>query len=54
MALWPGLCCRGISQHRVNIEKWVRPLVDNHYRLVVKAPEGNLFKGMRQLNGIYA
>ena len=28
-------------------------LMDNHYHLVLETPEGNLSKGMRQLNGIY-
>ena len=28
-------------------------LMDNHYHLVVETPEGNLSRGMRQLNGIY-
>ena len=27
--------------------------MDNHYHLVVETPEGNLSRGMRQLNGIY-
>ncbi len=27
--------------------------MDNHYHLVVETPEGNLSKGMRQLNGVY-
>lgn len=27
--------------------------MDNHYHLVIETPEGNLSKGMRQLNGIY-
>ena len=25
----------------------------NHYHLVVETPDGNLSKGMRQLNGVY-
>jgi hypothetical protein len=25
----------------------------NHYHLVIETPDGNLFKGMRQLNGVY-
>jgi len=29
-------------------------LMDNHYHLLIETPEGNLQKGMRQLNGIYA
>jgi len=28
-------------------------LMDNHYHLVIETEEGNLSKGMRQLNGIY-
>lgn len=28
-------------------------LMNNHYHLVIETPEGNLAKGMRQLNGIY-
>lgn len=28
-------------------------LMPNHYHLVVETPEGNLSKGMRQLNGMY-
>jgi len=28
-------------------------LMDNHYHLLIETPEGNLAKGMRQLNGIY-
>jgi REP element-mobilizing transposase RayT len=27
--------------------------MDNHYHLVIETPDGNLSKGMRQLNGIY-
>jgi putative transposase len=28
-------------------------LMDNHYHLLVETPQGNLSKGMRQLNGVY-
>jgi putative transposase len=28
-------------------------LMTNHYHLVVETPDGNLSKGMRQLNGVY-
>lgn len=28
-------------------------LMDNHYHLLIETPDGNLSKGMRQLNGIY-
>ena len=27
--------------------------MDNHYHLILETPEGNLARGMRQLNGIY-
>lgn len=27
--------------------------MDNHYHLLIQTPDGNLSKGMRQLNGIY-
>jgi REP element-mobilizing transposase RayT len=28
-------------------------LMNNHYHLIVETPEGNLSRGMRQLNGVY-
>jgi putative transposase len=28
-------------------------LMDNHYHLIIETPEGNLSRGMRQLNGCY-
>jgi putative transposase len=28
-------------------------LMDNHYHLIIETPNGNLSKGMRQLNGVY-
>jgi len=28
-------------------------LMDNHYHLVIETLEGNLSRGMRQLNGVY-
>lgn len=28
-------------------------LMDNHYHLLIAMPDGNLAKGMRQLNGVY-
>jgi REP-associated tyrosine transposase len=28
-------------------------LMDNHFHLLIETPEGNLAKGMRQLNGVY-
>ncbi len=35
---------------------WLCPaycLMTNHYHLIVETPDGNLAKGMRQLNGVY-
>jgi putative transposase len=29
-------------------------LMTNHYHLLIETPEGNLAKGMRELNGVYA
>jgi len=40
----------------VQICHWAMPaycLMDNRYQLVVETPDGNLSKGMRQLNGVY-
>ena len=28
-------------------------LMSNHYHLIIETPDGNLAKGMRQLNGVY-
>lgn len=28
-------------------------LMDNHYHLLIETPDGNLSKGMRQLNGVF-
>lgn len=28
-------------------------LMDNHYHLLIETPEGDLSRGMRQLNGVY-
>jgi len=28
-------------------------LMGNHYHLLIETPDGNLSKGMRQLNGVY-
>jgi REP-associated tyrosine transposase len=28
-------------------------LMDNHYHLLIETPEGNLSRGMRQMNGVY-
>jgi putative transposase len=43
--------------HRTNLRyHWLCHaycLMDNHYHLVVETPDGNLSRGMRQLNGVY-
>jgi putative transposase len=28
-------------------------LMDNHYHLLIETPQGNMARGMRQLNGVY-
>ena len=38
---------------RFNWSCYAYCLMTNHYHLVVGTPEGNLAKGMRQLNGVY-
>lgn len=39
--------------HRFNWIVHAYCLMNNHYHLLVETPDGNLSKGMRQLNGIY-
>jgi putative transposase len=38
---------------RFNWHIYAYCLMDNHYHVVIETPEGNLSKGMRQLNGVY-
>lgn len=40
-----------IAQFNWTCHAWC--LMDNHYHLMIQTPDGNLSKGMRQLNGIY-
>ncbi len=40
-----------IAQHNWVCYAWC--LMDNHYHLLIQTPDGNLSKGMRQLNGVY-
>jgi REP element-mobilizing transposase RayT len=40
-----------ISQFNWICHAWC--LMDNHYHLLIQTPDGNLSKGMRQLNGVY-
>ncbi len=39
--------------HRFNWRIYAYCLMDNHYHLLVETPDGNLSRGMRQLNGVY-
>ncbi len=39
--------------HRYNWHCHAYCLMKNHYHLVIETPDGNLSKGMRQLNGVY-
>lgn len=43
-----GDCCK-----RFNWRCHAYCLMDNHYHIVIETAEGNLSKGMRQLNGVY-
>ena len=40
-----------VAQHNWVCYAWC--LMDNHYHLLIQTPDGNLSKGMRQLNGVY-
>ena len=43
-------------EHVLNRFNWLRHawcLMDNHHHLLIQPPDGNLSKGMRQLNGVY-
>ena len=42
---------RVINQFNWICHAWC--LMDNHYHLLIQTPDGNLSKGMRQLNGVY-
>lgn len=39
------------ERFRVEVHAWC--LMDNHYHLMVRTPEGNLGRAMRHLNGVY-
>jgi putative transposase len=41
------------AQERYNWTVHAYCLMTNHYHLVVETPDGNLAKGMRELNGVY-
>jgi len=40
-------------QERFNWVVHAYCLMDNHYHLLIETPDGNLSRGMRQLNGVY-
>lgn len=48
---WLGILAAVCSRFRWNIHAFC--LMGNHFHLVVETPEGNLSRGMRQLNGEY-
>lgn len=39
--------------HRFNMVCHAYCLMDNHYHLLIETPDGNLSKGMRQINAVY-
>lgn len=47
------LACLGEIVTRLNWLCHAYCLMDNHYHLLIETPEGNLSRGMRQLNGVY-
>ncbi len=47
------LALLGTVCERFNWVCYVYCLMDNHYHLVMETPDGNLARGMRQLNGVY-
>jgi putative transposase len=45
-----------VLEHVIQRYNWVVHaycLMSNHYHLLIETPDGNLSKGMRQLNGLY-
>ncbi len=47
------LALLGAVCERFNWVGYAYCLMDNHYHLVMETPDGNLSRGMRQLNGVY-
>ncbi len=47
------LACLGAVVTRLGWRCHAYCLMDNHYHLLIETPEGDLSRGMRQLNGIY-
>ena len=51
-----GCCDAATLEQVISRFNWVCHawcLMDNHYHLLIQTPDGNLSKGMRQLNGVY-
>lgn len=46
-----GILSQVVAQFNWLCYAWC--LMDNHYHLLIQTPDGNLSKGMRQLNGVY-
>jgi len=43
--------CSAVKRYRFLLHAYC--LMNNNYHLMIETPEGNLSKGMRQLNGLY-
>ncbi len=50
-SLWLETLSRVCARHNWRVHAYC--LMDNHYHVVIEIAEGNLSKGMRQLNGVY-
>ena len=50
-AMWLDVFGQVCRRYNWRCHAWC--LMDNHYHVVVETAEGNLSKGMRQLNGVY-
>jgi len=46
-----NILCRVTKRYHLILHSYC--LMHNHYHLLVETPEGNLSRGMRQLNGVY-
>ncbi|RII00700.1 addiction module toxin RelE [candidate division NPL-UPA2 bacterium Unc8] len=46
-----GVLCQVVKRYHLILHAFC--LMNNHYHLLIETPEGNLSRGMRQLNGLY-
>jgi len=46
-----GVLCQVVKRYHFILHAYC--LMNNHYHLLIETPEGNLSRGMRQLNGLY-